>query len=136
MQDNQEMKPVLISVYGTLRSGCGNHQGRLDQPGVKFIGTTKTEPKFTMYGKNAGFPVVKREGQTSLTLEVYEVSSPQVMSKLNSLEGCTGITDHPSNWYNIVPIETEFGQAMIYVQDTYNGSKESIIESGDWMNRR
>lgn len=133
--ENKEFKPVLTGVYGTLRVGQRNHYGRLDQPGVKFIGTTKTEPTFTMYGKGQGFPVVKRSGETSLTLEVYEVSNPQVMQRLNSLEGCTGITGDPKNWYDIVPIQTEFGEAMIYVQDNYNGNPNSIIKSGDWLDR-
>ena len=71
----QEDGSVLYAVYGTLRKGNGNHRYVANS---EFLGEIKTEPKFTMFGKNWGFPIVSTTGDTSLVVEVYKTSDENV----------------------------------------------------------
>lgn len=128
----KEKKPILVACYGTLRVGHGNWRYLLDGRS-KHVGTFKTEPKFTMYGKGAGFPVVVDKGTTEIEYDLFEVNEG-VLSSLNGLEGCTGITGDPRNWYDIIDIPTPKGEAKMYVMHTGRG-EGSIIESGNWNNK-
>lgn len=124
---------VLIAVYGTLRMGEGNH--RLLEGRAKYLGTFKTLPKFTMYGKNSGFPIVTPSGKTPITYELFEVSDNNTLSRLHSLEGFSGFMNHPKNWYDVTPIDTPHGQAYMYIQDREFEGTQSIITTGDWKKR-
>lgn len=135
MNNKKEFEPTLICVYGTLRMGQRNYYGRLDRHDVESLGTYKTKPEFTLYGKNAGFPILVNKGNTSVTYELYSINDKVTMQKINSLEGCTGIPGDPNNWYDLMSIETPKGEAYIYIQNKYKGHKESIITSGDWLNQ-
>jgi len=127
---------VLIGVYGTLRKGEGNYKWILQDSDSEFIGDFKTDPMFTMYGKNSGFPIVSPKGNTSIKVEVFKVKNANTLEQLHRLEGCTGIPGDNKNWYDITAIKTPFGEnAYIYVQD-YQGSEEEIIKSGDWKNKK
>ena len=107
---------MKVAVYGTLRQGFWNH--RLLENST-FLGKTKTEPRFTMYGH--GVPWVTNTGSTEITVEVYEIDE-KTFQNLDFLEG------YPT-YYNRQLINTEFGEAWIYFRHIEGGF---IIDSGDW----
>jgi len=111
----------LVAVFGSLKKGFGNHRVIGDS---EFLGTTKTEPKFTMFSFG-GFPGLLLEGNTSIEVEVYDVTNREIMNGLDRLEG------YPS-FYDRTQIETEFGDAWIYFNKSRNLEHHSIIESGVW----
>jgi gamma-glutamylaminecyclotransferase len=112
---------MKVAVYGTLRRGFGNHRLLAHS---KFLGQTKTEPVFTMYGHLV--PWLSNNGTTSIVVEVYEVDQT-TMESLDWLEG------YP-HFYDRKLIDTEFGEAWIYFID--NRDSGAIIESGDWAEYR
>lgn len=124
----KKMDKKLIAVYGTLRKGCGNHQHFLRN--AEFKGEFATEPVYSLYTLG-GFPGLKEDGNTSVQMEVYEVT-PEEAVLIDSLEGYTpGRTPH---FYDKKEIETPWGTAgvYIYVRDIL---EKNLIESGDWTNR-
>ena len=123
----EEAKKILCAVYGSLKKGFGNHERHLGK--AKLIGKTLTEPKYTMYSLG-GFPGITEEGNTPITIEVYEVT-PTEDRAIEGLEGYHGPgSDH--NFYNKETIETEFGEASIYVINR-NGEDLGEYEGGDWQ---
>ncbi len=116
----------LYAVYGSLRKGLGNHGTLGNAP---MVGVTKTDPEFTMVSLG-GFPGVVKGGNTSITLEVYEVKNPTIEQNLDWLEGYEG-PNNEYNFYNKELINTEFGKAYIYYLND-DVSNDPIVESGDW----
>lgn len=119
------MSKKLISVYGSLRKGFGNHQYLLSN--AKYLGEFKTKPEFTLHSLG-GFPGLKPNGKTSVVMEVYEVT-PEEARSVDSLEGYTpGVK---ATFYDKIDLDTPFGMSSVY---TYvrELSPESIVESGDW----
>lgn len=133
VQIDKDTLSVLICVYGTLRRGHGNYRGLLEGRG-EYLGTYRSDPKYTMYGRHAGFPVLAPHGSTSIEYEVFKITNSSVLERLHGLEGCTGTPGHRENWYDIAPIKTPHGDAWIYVQDVKRG-EDSIIASGNWNDR-
>lgn len=133
---NKENPYVLICVYGTLRKGEGNYRRILENTDSEHLGTYRSEKNFTMYGRKSGFPIIT-EGSSSIVYEVFKVKDQNVLNRLHSLEGCSGIPGHKDNWYDIVPIETPHGQGWIYLQHGYKpyAGDISIIPTGDWKNK-
>lgn len=132
---NTENPSVLICVYGTLRAGQGNHNFIL-KGNAKCLGTFKSEPTFTMYGRRAGFPSLVPKGSTSIEYEVYEVTDQRTMERLHGLEGCNGIPGSPHNkFYDIMPMKTPVGDGWIYIRNGYDGGEDSIIKTGNWLNK-
>lgn len=133
----QEDKSVLYAVYGTLRAGWGNNrilckEDGSTRHGVEYLGIMKTDPLYTMYGKNAGFPVVAINGKTAITVEIYRVTDENIIKRVNGLEGYTGRRDDPQNWYNTTEVKTKWGIANMFCMEGRSGSRDNIIESGDW----
>lgn len=124
------MKERLFLVYGSLKKNFSNHP-ILEHPSVEFLGEVVTEPKFTMvsYG---GFPAVIPGGETAIKGEVYKVGSEEVVRRLNMLEGYR--VGSSSNFYDVMPIETPYGEASMYIQHI-NRRSLPIIKSGDWKNQ-
>lgn len=117
-----------VAVYGSLREGMHNHSRLL---GAEKVGTTVTVDKFAMYSLG-GFPAVQLEGSkvSPIVVEVYDCNEDQMRS-LDSLEGFRG-KDHPHNFYNRSPVETELGEALIY---HIEGERfDRLVEDGDWVN--
>jgi len=129
---NEEVPYVLIAVYGTLRKDNRNHY-ILDNKS-ELLGTTKTEPKFSMFGKRTTFPIVTPNGNTAIEVEVYKIRNNAVLQRLHKLEGFTGEPGHKDNWYEIMEIETEYGPAYMYIQDDIF-DEEGLVKSGNWNNR-
>lgn len=116
----------LVAVYGTLKQGQGNHRvmGK-----SKLLGTHVTEAKYTMYD-NGGFPFVYNQGNTPITIEVYEVTDRETSDNINRLEGYSGTRDNPRNWYDTVDVDTPYGLAEMFITKTPKNLQE--ITSGVW----
>lgn len=126
---------VLICVYGTLRTGQGNHAWLLKGK-AECLGTFKSEPAFTMYGRRGPYPSVVPTGTTSIEYEVFKVSDSKVLNGLHSLEGCNGIPGDPKNtFYDIMPMDTPVGQGWIYIRKDYKADESSVIATGNWLNK-
>jgi gamma-glutamylcyclotransferase (GGCT)/AIG2-like uncharacterized protein YtfP len=123
MQDKKE--PILVAVYGSLRSGFHNHSLLSDS---KLLGTFDTEPIYDMYSCGS-FPGLVLHGSTSIKMEIYEVTE-EVSKKVERLEGYTK-GDEMDNHYNKVMIDTPYGEAGTYI---YNNSTTRLpkVDSGDW----
>lgn len=120
------MTKKLYAVYGSLRKGLSNHGTLGNSP---MVGTVVTEPKYTMVSLG-GFPGVVKGGNTSITLEIYDVKHETIEQNLDWLEGYSGPNDE-YNFYNKEIIETELGPAYIYyINEDVNG--RPLVESGDW----
>lgn len=118
---------TLIAVYGTLRQGCGNNRLIKD---ADFMGTFKSEPVYSMYSLG-GFPGLKENGSTAITLEVYAVNTEEARN-VDNLEGYSkGVTPY---FYDKKNIETPWGVAGIYIY-VREPNEDRLITSGDWMKR-
>ena len=120
------MKKYLVAVYGSLRRGMGNHQYYLSSSEYK--GTFSTEPEYTLHSLSY-YPGLKLDGNTSIVMEVYEVDE-ETLKNLNRLEGYR--PGETSTFYDRIKINTPWGKAFTYIY-VNKLSKESIIESGDWV---
>ena len=120
------MKKYLVSVYGSLRFGMGNHQYYLSDSEYK--GTFSTEPEYTLHSLQ-WYPGLKLNGNTSVVMEVYEVDE-ETLKNLNRLEGY--YPGEKSTFYDRIEINTPWGKAFTYIY-VNELSKDSIVESGDWV---
>lgn len=121
------MQPVHVFVYGTLKKDRSNHRVMGDS---KFCFDHVTEPKYTMV-TNGGFPIVKRDGSTAITGEVYEVTNPDTLRRIYNLEGYTGTPGASGNWYDVdeVPINKQI-TANMFVMDADKYNELRVIPSG------
>lgn len=119
------MNKILVAVYGSLRKNMGNH--RLLE-NANYLGEFKTEPIFSLYSLG-GYPGLKENGETSVTMEVYEVT-PEEASRVDRLEGYTPGSKH-NTFYDKIFIDTPYGQAGTYIY-VPQIRPEAIVESGDW----
>lgn len=121
------MNKKLISVYGTLRRGQGNYNWLLKN--AKYLGEFKTEPIYNLYTLG-GFPAIKENGNTSVIMEVFEVSDYEAAG-VDQLEGYEEGSNN-NTFYDKVYIDTPYGKAGMYI---YMGKvcEENKIESGDWV---
>lgn len=114
-----------IAVYGTLKRGNGNYNYLLKGKS-KFLGQFKTNPQFTMYSLG-GFPAVVPKGNTSITVEVFEVDD-HVKASVDSLEGYSGTRNSPHNWYDTISLDTPWGESEMYIFKSTPPAP--VIESG------
>lgn len=121
------MNKKLIAVYGTLRLNQPNYEWLLTK--AKHLGTINTKPIFSLYSLG-GFPGLKENGDTSVVVDIFEVSDYEA-SRVDSLEGYEeGSNDN--TFYDKIYIDTPFGKAGMYI---YMGKvyEENKIQSGDWV---
>lgn len=116
----------LVFVYGTLKRGYGNNAAYLKS--AEFLGEAETPAIYTLY--NGGFPIVERNGNTSVKGEVYKISDEHTLRNVYNLEGYSGKRHSPNNWYDTDEIETPFGKAEIFVMD--HAGRSTPLPSGVW----
>jgi gamma-glutamylcyclotransferase (GGCT)/AIG2-like uncharacterized protein YtfP len=121
-------KTSLVAVYGTLRAGGGNNAYFLEE--AEFKGEFLSAPEFSMFSLG-GFPGVKKEGQTSIKLEVYAVDENEA-ANIDALEGYE--PGREPHFYDKQEIETPWGVAGIYIYVRPTEYRD-VVESGDWLNR-
>lgn len=124
------MDQSLIVVYGTLKQGYHNHR-LLEHPSVTFLGEIVTEPQFTMLN-HGGFPAVMVGGTTPIKGEVYAIKNKEILNNIYSLEGYTGVRDHPNNWYDTLAIQTDWGLAEMFIFKN-NNLNLPVVETGEWI---
>ena len=119
------MNKILVAVYGSLRQGMGNYERYLGN--ANYLGKFQTEPVFSLYSLG-GYPGLKQNGNTSITMEVYEVT-PEEARRVDALEGYT--PGSSNNWfYDKIMIETPYGIAGTYIYVPKTDHLE-LVESGD-----
>jgi len=130
-------KKVLVSVYGTLKQGWGNHTLLSKDPITKgHIGIKKLD--------GVGFPIIKLGDSYRLNVEVYEVN-PEELARLDSLEGYR--EDRKPTFYDrkTTKVTTYEGKEIeTYVYEYVDNSfpnrilEECKEESGvyNWVGRR
>lgn len=112
---------MRLAVYGILRMNAGRLSCFMED--ANFLGKTKTEPEFTMYG--GGCPVVCPGGITAITVEVYDVDE-------DTMKGTDRLEGYPHH-YDRMEIDTKYGKAWMYFQQPYSLlSNNRIIKTGDW----
>jgi gamma-glutamylcyclotransferase (GGCT)/AIG2-like uncharacterized protein YtfP len=122
------MKEVLFAVYGSLKKGSYNNYLLGNS---EYLGVHKTEPSYSLY--DGGFPVVERDGTTPITCEVYKATDQRIINSIFSLEGCASqVQGDPNNWYDFDMINTEHGNAVMFVMDKGQSGRTTLINSGVW----
>lgn len=84
---NDDMKPIRVFVYGTLKEGYGNHY-LLSKETVRKVGEFVTKGVYGL--AQAGFPyLIDRDYEKKLPVlgEVYETKDLDVVRSLDILEG-------------------------------------------------
>lgn len=120
------MKKHLVAVYGSLRKKMYNHHYHLSTS--KYEGTFSTEPEYTLHEVSL-FPGLKLNGNTSVVMEVYEVNE-ETLNNINRLENYN--PEKKSTFYDRIEINTPWGKSFTYIY-VNELSKDSIVESGDWV---
>jgi gamma-glutamylcyclotransferase (GGCT)/AIG2-like uncharacterized protein YtfP len=118
-----------VFVYGSLLSGMGN-SGLLSNS--KMLGTTISPENFAMVDLGYFPGVIIDETHPGKVMgEVYEVDD-DTLKRLDSLEGYRA-QDPKSGLYDRMTINTEIGEAYIYIYNNkYGRSNPNFIENGDW----
>lgn len=90
----------MVFVYGTLKSGFGNHR---QLSSSEYLGEARTADSYYMIGTSV--PVVIPGGEHSVAGELYHVTEPSVLMALDDLEG------HPTLYRReIIPVIEEDGE--------------------------
>jgi gamma-glutamylcyclotransferase (GGCT)/AIG2-like uncharacterized protein YtfP len=116
---------ILVAVYGSLRKGLGNHY-YLEN--AKYLGNFNTEPIYNLHSLGS-YPGLKENGNTSVVMEVYEVTPIEAHS-IDRLEGYTP-GSNSNTFYDKKDINTPWGVASVYLYVS-ELPKSTIVESGDW----
>ena len=114
----------LFVVYGTLKSGYGNHRLLDNKADVAFKGRVVSQDRYIVRGM--GFPLAIKNGEEELKKplqgELYEVNNEEVVQSLDWLES-------NGSFYTreIRPFTTDNGEtveAWIYLigEDGYQGN--------------
>lgn len=119
------MKKILVSVYGSLRKNMGNNHLLSTS---KYLGEFQSKPEFSLYSLGY-YPGLKTNGNTSVKMEVYEVTE-KVARSVDNLEGYTP-GSNSNTFYDKIPIETPYGEASVYIY-VNDISEKKIVKSGDW----
>lgn len=131
---NASNPEVKLCVYGTLREGHGNWRHLLENRS-EYLGTIKTEPKYTMWGALSGFPIVTINGETSIECDIIKIKVDGVLQRVFDLEGFSGIIGHPSNWYDVEELDLpNYGKCYMFVQKG-EFPNLGIIKSGNWKTK-
>jgi len=125
----KQFEGKLYAVYGTLRKGLGNYKRYLDNDDCKYLGTQKLRIPYKMVSLG-GFPglVWTNPYHSQITIEVFNVTSPDIEKQLDMLEG------YP-DFYEKTTINTQWGEATIYYLHSERYANYPVVESGDWVNR-
>ena len=123
-----ENNKILISAYGTLRTGYSNSR-LVNIPGeTKWLGTGKTVEKYQM--RASGIPYVNKTPYTQIVVDIWEIDVDKHLPSVDRLEG------HP-NWYCREEIEVELDgkiiKAWLYFMEN---AGSTIVESGDYNDYR
>lgn len=125
----EELRDILVAVYGTLKRGFGNH---ILLSTAVFISKGKTERKYPMVIHGSGLPfLVNKKGiGHNVDVELYLVNKDE-LNQLDMLEG------HP-DWYKrkkagVVTPEGDVMMPYIYfAPESYYSKRENLYETYDY----
>lgn len=121
--DAMSPDPTRVFVYGTLRPGERNHHFLAT---AEHLGAYITPPVFTL--RDTGpYPAALDTGNTSVVGDVYAVDD-DTFAALDVLE------DYPVHYTRRL-IDTDFGQAWIYLWIAERDPEWATIANGDWCRR-
>ena len=123
---------IKVAVYGEyLKKENGNDHEFFK--GSKFLGSCESLPLYTMYDlKN--FPGVVRNGTTSITLDVYEITRDK-LKKFDKMQNYDILeNDNTLNTFIRKICWTPFGVAKIYFYNSLENNVKipRIIKYGNW----
>ena len=107
-----EQNVNLVAVYGSLMSGMANHY-ILNDYRPAFHGQDTTPRIFDMYDMG-NYPSLVVGGRKGIQVEIYEIDD-EILDALDQLEGFQGYEQPERNYYSRKIIDTEFGEAFIYI---------------------
>ena len=117
---------MKIAVYGTLKR---NHYAHYLMEGSEFLGEGKIIG-YALY--NDGLPVITPSPGSSVVCEVYDVTIPRMLSRLNRYEGYIN-SEHPKNLYNLIQLDVEgHTDVSVYVYNGLPSDDAELIEDGVW----
>lgn len=119
---------MKVAVYGTLKKKESNHEHYLSK--AKYVGEYETEPIYNFYSIDDQFPGITLNGNTSIVMEVYEVTNDQ-LNEIDILEGYTQ-NNKDNNHYNRIEINTPYGKAFTYIYNRSINGLSKILEYNDW----
>ena len=120
---------MLLFSYGTLMKNYGNYRNILEN-NSEFLGTFETQSIYTLF--DGVFPIVERNGNTSIKGELHYCNHAETINRVFALEGCSKTQNNPNSWYDYDLIETPYGTAIIFVMDENKSSRTNKLESGIW----
>ena len=112
---------ALVFVYGTLMRGGENHESL---NGAAFLGAARTPPRFTLVDLGE-YPALVREGQDSVSGELYDVDAA-LLARLDSLE------EHPTVYVRETLRLEDGREAFTYVLPRERAGQAARIPGGDW----
>jgi len=122
----EKSKGIRVFVYGTLKSGHGNHGAYLaNNPGAELLGRCYIDGPFGIADLGY-FPCVVKTNDgldRKVVGECYRVDS-DTLDALDCLEG------HP-DWYKREQVATPWKQAWCYFMPEREGTTD-LIEPGIW----
>lgn len=124
---------VLVAVYGTLRTGEGNHRCMEYADGVS-LGMGKTVENYNLYSLG-GFPKVsltRTDHEVPVVVEVFETDEAGLTGPLDRLEGYPSFYNRTKVAVNLDSGETV--EAWIYHIEG-NSGLSAPIKNGDWVKR-
>lgn len=115
----------LCAVYGSLRSGLGNHRV-IERSVRQDDGVVKGKFKmFSMYG--GGFPALTHDNTpTDIVVEVYQVDDQAQAASLDALEGYPSFYDR-----ELVTLEDGRECWIYFIDGNRDGFGEEVTH-GDW----
>lgn len=124
---------VLVAVYGTLRTGEGNHRCMVRAEG-KSLGLGKTVENYNLYNLGA-FPKVsltRNDHNVPVVVEVFETDTRGLTGPLDALEGYPAFYDRTE--VDVTLDSGETVKAWIYHIENNSGLTYPIM-NGDWVKR-
>jgi gamma-glutamylcyclotransferase (GGCT)/AIG2-like uncharacterized protein YtfP len=124
------MSDIKIAVYGSLRKGFHNH-GLLENEHCEFIDFARTKPQYTLF-PISGFPGIKKNGTTSVLVEVYKVNK-EYLPTIDLLEGYR--EGREATFYDRKKISVEYRngeEGEVFIYEYVPNSNQPVIETGDW----
>lgn len=124
--DKEELRDILIAVYGTLKRGFGNNILLSD---AVFVSEGKTERKYPMVIHGSGLPFLVEKSGTGFNVDVeLFLVSEEELSRLDMLEG------HP-DWYERKKrgVVTPQGEVLLpyiyFAPDEYYDKHETLYDT-------
>jgi len=124
-------KKLLIGLYDDYRKD-GSLNAILNKASCKLIGIYSTEPIYTMYNiKGEDNCALQIDGNTSIKVEVWEVSESYLIQIEKSYNFYTDFENYPQD-YSKEKIISPFGEILMYFIEDIKSDDEIII-NGDWI---